>query len=395
MVIPNEDGSSGKLYRAIRKEDAVYSLQEQDIRTTSETSNLSLSEEGIAGLRSASIRVIVSSLSGARLALTAYKNILKPLLETLSIDMTVHETNSKTSHCQLIESSAFAPDVENIILIFGGDTMVYDVLNSLAKNPHLTSSHSITLSLVPCGTGNALATSLGITSIPIGISKFFGISTSTPVDSKPLPVMKITVHELENERIIWSTVVCSWGLHASLVADSDAPEMRREFGPKRFSVLPSMVFSSQVAAQRLLTPSPHVYHGAVRVYKTDHIADEHTYLLLSHVSHLEPTFLIAPRQSPLLPSLSLVEVGPMSGKDLMGIMMAVYDNAKHVHMEEVKFRAEVREAEFLVNEDEERWRRICVDGDIVIVPKGSRVNIRVCDGVTLEDGSALVIRCRC
>ena len=124
------------------------------------------------------------------------------------------------------------------------------------------------------------------------------------------------------------------------------------------------------------------------------VADEHTYLLLSHVSHLEPTFPIAPKQSPFLSSISLVQIGPMSGEGLMGVMMSVYGNSKHLEMKEVKFFSDIKEAEFIVEEDEERWRRICIDGDIITVQKGARIKIKVCDGVTVDDGSVLMIKCR-
>ena len=78
----------------------------------------------------------------------------------------------------------------------------------------------------------------------------------------------------------------------------------------------------------------------------------------------------------------------------MGVMMSVYGNSKHLEMKEVKFFSDVKEAEFIVEEDEERWRRICIDGDIITVQKGARIKIKVCDGLTVDDGSVLMIKCR-
>lgn len=124
---------------------------------------------------------------------------------------------------------------------------------------------------------------------------------------------------------------------------------------------------------------PHVYHGLLRVDKQD-VADEHTYLLISHVSHLEPTFQIAPRQSPLQSSLSVVQIGEMDGAGLMGVMKAVYDGSKHLEMESVRFFDGVKEVEFVVNEGEERWRRICVDGEIIVIEQGGRINVKVLEG---------------
>ena len=124
-------------------------------------------------------------------------------------------------------------DQENVVVIFGGDTMIYDLLNSVPDNQNLSSSQRVTICPIPCGTGNALAMSLGTTSIPIGISKALGISETS---AQPLPVLKVTIRELDAEKVFWGAIVCSWGLHASLVADSDDPEMRRQYGVNRFAV---------------------------------------------------------------------------------------------------------------------------------------------------------------
>jgi len=121
---------------------------------------------------------------------------------------------------------------------------------------------------------------------------------------------------------------------------------------------------------------PHVYRGLLRVDSQD-VADEHTYLLISHVSHLEPTFQIAPRQSPLQRSVSVVQIGEMDGVGLRGVMKAVYDGSKHLEMESVKFFDGVSEVEFVVGEEDERWRRICVDGEIIVIEKGGRINVKV------------------
>jgi hypothetical protein len=121
---------------------------------------------------------------------------------------------------------------------------------------------------------------------------------------------------------------------------------------------------------------PHVYHGSLRV-NDEYISNEHTYLLISHVSHLEPTFPIAPTQSPLQDTVSVVQIGEMDGAGLMGVMKAVYDDSKHLEMESVRFADGVKEVDFIIEEGEGRWRRICVDGDIIIVEQGGTVNVKV------------------
>jgi hypothetical protein len=146
-----------------------------------------------------------------------------------------------------------------------------------------------------------------------------------------------------------------------------------------------------VAAERLLSPAPHVYHGELQISNwAQSPIVEHTYLLLTHVSHLEPTFPIAPRQSPLFPTISAVEIGPMSGERLMSCMQGVYDNSKHLDMEDVKFVDGVENVKFWVDEDEARWRRICIDGDMIIVEKGAMVSVMMTKGIDMQGGSLVL-----
>ena len=223
------------MYHAVLTEN-VYELKTKSLESVPSDSALVLSTQQTDRLRAAEVHVIVSAQSGAGLATTASDNILNPLFTLLGVEPRVHKTTSKTSHSEYLASTVFSRVHVNIILILGGDTIIYDLLNALPKNNHLTSSHRFTICPIPCGTGNALAMSLKTTSIPIGISKVFGVSESGTVHNTILPVMKISIREPQQERTIWGAVVCSWGLHASLVADSDDPEMRKQHGANRFAV---------------------------------------------------------------------------------------------------------------------------------------------------------------
>jgi len=230
--VPGKDGSCGTFYRAVLSDD-TFSLEKSSVASVASNPRYLVFQDSaqIARLRSARVHVIVSSHSGAGLATTAYDRILAPLLKLFSIEVAVHSTTSKTSHREYLANLQLFSGKENIFVVLGGDTLIYDFLNATLTNPHLKSADRLILCPIPCGTGNALAMSLGRTSIPIGISSLF-----CNKEAKPLPLLEITVHEGTNPRTIWAAVVCSWGLHASLVADSDDPEMRRKFGPKRFGV---------------------------------------------------------------------------------------------------------------------------------------------------------------
>ena len=237
VIVPHGTGTGGTLYHAVLTEN-VYELKTHPLESIPSDCKLVVSPAHVNRMRAGRVHVIVSPQSGAGLATTASENLLKPLLSLFGIDPLVHTTTSKTSQSEYLESGSFSLDLENVILILGGDTVIYSLLNSLPRNRHITPSHRFTVCPIPCGTGNALAVSLGTKSIPIGISKVFAVSESGILHNATLPVMKISIRESEQERTIWGTVVCSWGLHASLVADSDNLEMRKEHGANRFYVLP-------------------------------------------------------------------------------------------------------------------------------------------------------------
>jgi hypothetical protein len=75
----------------------------------------------------------------------------------------------------------------------------------------------------------------------------------------------------------------------------------------------------------------------------------------------------------------------MSGEDLMGVMRAVYDNSRHLQIEGVQVVDRLTEASFVVNEDEERFRRICIDGNIITVEPNSVVSLRMLEGIQIGE----------
>lgn len=162
-------------------------------------------------------------------------------------------------------------------------------------------------------------------------------------------------------------------MHASLVADSDSAEYRK-FGIERF----------KMAAKEALYPSdgalPHAYSGRVKVLTRegewrDVGDDKHLYTLATLVSNLEKPFTISPASKPLDGSLHLVHFGPTSGDEAMRIMGLAYQGGKHVEDEMVTYEA-IEGLRIDMKETDERWRRVCVDGKIVLVEEGGWVEIR-------------------
>lgn len=237
------------------------------------------------------------------------------------------------------------------------------------------------LSQLPLGTGNALFHSIHRPS-PLPSLYIQGLRTFLHGTPRPLPIFRATfspgARALTNEaqtqtplynNILYGAVVASYGLHATLVADSDTTEYRKH-GDKRFGLV----------ANDLLNPpeggNPHAYKAEVTLTKEDGKEDviakkEHGYILASLVSNLEKTFTISPASKPLDGQLRVVHFGPLDGEETMEIMKEAYNNGNHVGMETVGYESVVGlKINFLEEGEDWKWRRCCVDGLIVGVEKG-------------------------
>jgi diacylglycerol kinase family enzyme len=339
--------------------------------------------------------VILSVGSGHQEAAKFYDECVGPLLATVypkdHQKIHVHVTESATTVLELTNSAFFTKADAGTalrIIVLSGDGGIIDLVNGLST--HLTSSSYIApqVVLLPLGTANAL-----YHSINAGKDNTWGLAALTSQQAHPLPVFtasfspgaRLLVDEARKEEVIptatnsdhptlHGAVVCSWGMHATLVADSDTAEYR-QFGVERF----------KMAAKEALYPAdgspPHAYKARVSVLKADTWIplkeEEHMYTLATMVSHLEQPFCISPHSKPLDGSLHFVHFRPTSGDEAMRLMELAYQGGKHVDDTAIRYEAiDGLRIEFQGKEEEARWRRICVDGKIVRVEKDGWVELR-------------------
>jgi hypothetical protein len=247
---------------------------------------------------------------------------------------------------------------------------------------------------MPLGTGNALFHSLHRPS-PLPSIYIQGLRTLLHGNPKPLPIFRASFSPgsrfLSNEgqtatpipnNTLHGAVVASYGLHATLVADSDTTEYRKH-GDKRFGLV----------AKDLLFPEdgapPHAYKAGVTLFKPggNEVIQrkEHGYILASLVSNLEKTFTISPASKPLDTQLRVVHFGATSGNKTMEIMKEAYNDGHHVGMDwedeqgtgNVGYEeVEGLRIEFQEKGEDWKWRRCCIDGLIVGVEEGGWVEVR-------------------
>lgn len=343
------------------------------------------------------VLVVVSTGSGSKHASNVWQTLIQPLFAYYGWNQGVHydlhlteseNTVSELTH-QLILPRANKGRRQTIVLL-SGDGGVVDMINALIAGSRTKEYRKPEIALLPLGSGNALANSY----LGLKANNEYCIRSLLAGKPREIPIFRATfssgarllVNEGRDERelegnsedgspVAHGAVVCSWGLHATLVADSDTTEYRSKFGAERFVK----------AATESLYPSdgspPHAYKGKVSVLVPGNVGwqaldqGEHGYILATFVSQLEAGFTISPASEPLDGKLQLVHFGPLSGDEAMGIMTEAQKGGSHTANENVGYE-EIEGLRIEFAEEDARWRRVCVDGKIIRVEKGGFVEVR-------------------
>ncbi|MCJ1439705.1 MAG: hypothetical protein MMC23_000186 [Stictis urceolatum] len=342
------------------------------------------------------LHIVISTLSGACEAERFCQSLVQPTLSLLGItnqSYAVHHTNSDHTIADLAKE-IWGPRAnegrQQTVLLLSGDGGIVDTINGVRVSNPLPEYVKPIVGLIALGTGNAMANSCGLNSDSTkGLSSFLrGSPRPVPTfEAKFSPGAVLLTHEGSKEEPLpkneagygnlHGAVVASWGVHASLVADSDTAEYRK-YGSDRFGM----------AARALMAPpdgsDPHVYRGEVTLFKADgkgkeHIEhwdrNHHIYFVAVLVSNLEKALTISPKSRPLDGQLRLVHFGELSGTEVMQIFARAFDGGKHVDMDAVGYDAiDGMRVDF--NESEGHWRRVCIDGKIVKVEGNGWVEVR-------------------
>jgi diacylglycerol kinase family enzyme len=362
------------------------------------------------------VTVVVSTHSGLCRAEEFHRSILQPLLAAVDLAprtagreeggdehsyeviITQNDRTIKELGKRLQEESS-GPDsstAKPTVILLSGDGGVVDLLNG-SDDPSVPSSPAGTkpsIILLPMGTGNALFHSLHKSLYASHPStSHFVIALRTLFRGKPAPLPVFQAEFSPGARLmqgaeatgpvdhLLGAIVASYGFHAQLVWESDTPAYRKH-GDKRFGM----------AAEELLKVG-HGYDADVLVrtgegeeeWKTPQFTapgKKVAYALTTLVSNLEKTFTISPEARPLDGKLRLVGFGDVGGEKTLEVMKAAYNEGQHVGLkwkeregEESVGYEEVKEVKVVINEEDERWRKVCVDGTTVDIPKGGWLRV--------------------
>ncbi|TFK55335.1 hypothetical protein OE88DRAFT_1710950 [Heliocybe sulcata] len=369
-----------------------------------------------------SILVIYNPVAGDISATAFFDDRVLPLLKQHNKTPSLVAPTERVGHAGDIVASYISEhsDVRKLTIIIGsGDGTVHEIINGSSMLPQGNET-AIELVIVPLGTANALYASLfPPSSSPsdqtvyrlLGVNAFL-LSSS----AKPLTLARTSL----DATTVYSAVVTSTALHASILHDSEA--LRASLpGIERF----------KVAAQQNIT---RWYYGSVILHEPLQVYDPASASLVSYtkdktlqgpfayflstinVDRLEPLFRITPLASshpppPSAPSLDVVILRPMRDPAVTSdtqddreifaqkagrILGEAYNDGNHVSLRYAEDRQPVTDGdgetvveyfrcggfEWIPDETDERAHLLCADGAIFTIPRSSRAT---CSAVASTD----------
>ncbi|KAG0096757.1 hypothetical protein BGZ93_004021 [Podila epicladia] len=365
--------------------------------------------------------VVLNPYAGRKKGQEQFTTIIKPALDKAERPFRLIETTAKghaltyfKENTQQILSdlaqslpTASAKYLALQIMVLGGDGTVHEIVNGVLdalKNLYHAQSEfqpKIEFSVVPIGTGNSIATSLGIKSVQDAVDRYLNSNTqplrvmtvstrderpptapSVQVSSPPSPV---PFQEWNIQ--LYTVVVNSFGLHAATVYEAEG---FRSLGNDRFklSTLKNIAFLQQYPATLDLYGPIQRYDSTLREFaavpianatspeEADNVLSLHlpgpfTYLLITKQASLEPGFTPAPlaqASDEWLDILAVQNVGRLT-------MLKILGEAKSgAHIDDWRvqyFKAKAAELETT------QGGRLCVDGEFLPIGAGFAGRVRV------------------
>ncbi|KAI6109924.1 ATP-NAD kinase-like domain-containing protein [Pisolithus sp. B1] len=369
---------------------------------------------------SAAVLVLYNPVSGDSTAKEFFENHVLPYLDSNGIRPAAVMATEHAGHAGTIVTDFLQKHQGEVTIVLGsGDGTLHEVVNALSGRA-LDTTRAITFALVPCGTANALFSSLfpSMSERPVVSYKLLSLDAFIArAKPKPLALARTTLYEAPTRHVpchgIVSVVVTSTALHASILEDSEL--LRKEIpGIERFKVAAQQNKTRWYRSRVKLSPVPST--GAVQVYDPDtnalvphkgslELSGPFVYFLSTvNVDRLEPAFRIAPQFSAEPPedaSLDVVIVRPQRDPTFTSdtpqtreafatkaftVLIAAYQDGNHIRLR-YKENGDISADndgptvveyfrcggwEWIPEEADEKARLVCSDGTILKIAEGGR-----------------------
>lgn len=168
------------------------------------------------------ILLLVNPNGGVGKAKRISDTVVKPMLQHSGL--TVKEQYTEYGrHAVDIASKVNLDEVDSLVVV-SGDGVLHEVINGLLSRPDWDRARKKSIGIVPAGSGNAIAASLGI------VSQFVATLTVIRGETSKLDIFSLS--QLNRPKI-YSMLSFSWGMMADADIESDN---YRWLGPLRFDV---------------------------------------------------------------------------------------------------------------------------------------------------------------
>ncbi|KAG9324819.1 hypothetical protein KVV02_004692 [Mortierella alpina] len=309
-----------------------------------------------------------------------FNDNIKPILSDLVQSLSVVNDSASPSPSITRPSAATLQ-----VMVLGGDGSVHEIVNGILQGIAGTDFVSdqfrpkIEFAIIPTGTGNAISTSIGVTSVQDAVDRFLAgkavplrlmtVSTQAKVDKC------LTIATKWDTRL-YTVVVNSFGLHCATVYDA---EEFRHLGNERFRQAAMKNVENLKQYEGLLE-----LHGPVQTYDRSskslglfsggsgslQLRGPFTYLLITKQASLEPGFTPTPFASTSDEWMDILAVQDAGQAEIM-TMFGGTPNGQHVEQEKVEyFKAKAIELET------PSQGRLCVDGEFLTIEGGPGGRVR-------------------
>ncbi|KAF9436251.1 hypothetical protein BGZ76_004479 [Entomortierella beljakovae] len=331
--------------------------------------------------------VVLNPYAGRKHGLEQFTKIIKPILDQAGLPYQLIETSEK-GHAQSFIKDYFTGltqlSTPQPIMVVGGDGTVHELVNGiiegLAACPSLSANIQprVEFCIVPVGTGNAIATSLGISSVQDAVDRLIA------GNSTPMKVIEVSRRFYENSTgvdveswkpLLYTAVVSSFGLHCVTVKDA---ERLRFLGKGRFkiSALKNIIFLKQYEGSITI-------HGPFQQYTRDRnemvpesaitqrLPGPFTYLVLSKQKSLSPGFTPTPLAKTSDDWVDVLVVQNASRNEMIQVLRGAKKGGEHMRHEKVEYyKARAIELDLPTS------GRLCIDGEFLEMEAGSKGRLR-------------------
>eukprot|EP00123_Amoebidium_parasiticum_P016970 comp23663_c0_seq1/m.40452 comp23663_c0_seq1/g.40452 ORF comp23663_c0_seq1/g.40452 comp23663_c0_seq1/m.40452 type:complete len:347 (-) comp23663_c0_seq1:29-1069(-) len=324
--------------------------------------------------------VVVNPVSGEKKGRKAAVEVVVPRLEAegYSVETLVTE---RAGHLQTNLRERTDLGGVGAVMVVGGDGTMHEALNGLLDNAAVKENASVpVLCVVPCGSGNALAESVGVRSVEDAVDRF--------IKGRRRPMDVGLVSGLPNQQPLYAFCVLSTALHADIVGTANsylgwlsavrfklafqALLVARRTVPLRLK----MIGCTQITDKRELA----LYEDEPSQKSENNPADQHdvtydvtvTYFLASKMRYLQAGYGVTHHTSLADGHVDVFLLEDVSRGEMIGALAAPQDG-RHIALPHTRYyKARVIELQSTGAGGD----RVCVDGEMYMLPGASEQPIR-------------------